>query len=173
MAVLHNTPRHSRERDYIELRGKKNFQMDWHFIMSRRLYFGLLRNISNIHWKYFNFFTSPFFLNYLLFCKRFDCFNFQNSSFFRTVIRCARFLGEKNFQWGLRSIMPRGPYFGLSRKSSNFIWQDPIHDPRSDPSSDRWSGPWSNLWSDPVRSRFCRRRAPLRKIQNPEEESMN
>ena len=26
MAVLHNTPRHSRERDYIELWGKKTFK---------------------------------------------------------------------------------------------------------------------------------------------------
>ena len=170
MAVLHNTPRHSRERDYIGVVGQKNFQMDWHFIMSRRLYFGLLRNISNIHWKYFNFFTSPFFLTHY-FVNDLIVY-FQNYSFFRTVIRCVRFLGKKNFQWGLRSIMPRGPYFGLSRKSFNFIWQDPIYDPRSDPSSDRWSGPWSNLWSDPVRSRFCGRRAPLRKIQNPKE-SMN
>ena len=120
MAVLHNTPRHSRERDYIELWGKKTFKWTGtslcHGDSILACYATSLIFIENIL-----IFSHPLFFNSLLFCKRFDCFNFQNSSFFRTVIRCVRFLGKKNFQWGLRSIMPRGPYFGLSRTSSNFI----------------------------------------------------
>ena len=68
--------------------------MDWHFIMSRRLYFGLLRNISNIHWKYFNFFTSPFFFNSLLFCKRFDCV-FSKLFFFPDRDPMRQVFGEK------------------------------------------------------------------------------
>ena len=119
MAVLHNTPRHSRERDYIELWGKKTFKWTGtslcHADSILACYATSLIFIENIL-----IFSHPLFFNSLLFCKRFDVY-FQNSSFFRTVIRCVRFLGGKNFQWGLRSIMPRGPYFGLSRKSSNFI----------------------------------------------------
>ena len=42
------------------------------------------------------------------------------------------FLGKKNSQSGLRSILSRRLYFGWSRRISNFILHDPIHDPWSD-----------------------------------------
>ena len=42
--------------------GENNSQMDLHSIVSPRVYFGMLCNILNCHWKYFNFFTSFFFL---------------------------------------------------------------------------------------------------------------
>ena len=112
-------------------------QMGLRLIVSRRLYFGLLYNISNFHGKYFDLFhTPPFYLNSLLFGKRFDCFIFQRVFFFffcETWSDPWGFWAEKNFQWGLRSIMSRG-LFGLSHKISNFILHDPIHDPlfRSD-----------------------------------------
>ena len=99
---------------------------------SHKLYFGLLSSISNFHWNHFNFFT-PLFLNSLLFCTWFDCFNFRSSPFLiRDPIRGV-FVLQKKFQWGLRSIMSRRLYFGLSRTISNFIWHDPIHDLGSDP----------------------------------------
>ena len=103
MAVLHNTPRHSRERDYIEL-----------CILA--CYATSLIFIENIL-----IFSHPPFFNSLLFCKRFDCV-FSKLFFFPDRDPMRQVFGEKNFQWGLRSIMPRGPYFGLSRKSSNFIF---------------------------------------------------
>ena len=67
--------------------GAKKLQMGLRSIMSRRIYTGLLRDICNFHWKYFNFFTPPFFLNSLLFCKRFDCLFFKTLCFLRSVIR--------------------------------------------------------------------------------------
>ena len=50
------------------------------------------------------------------------------------------FLGEKNSQRGLHSILSRRLYLGLSRKISNFSLHDLLRDP---------------IWSDPVQSRFC------------------
>ena len=47
MVAPHNTPRHSRESDYLGLWAKKNYQRDLRAIMSRRLYFGLSQNMSH------------------------------------------------------------------------------------------------------------------------------
>ena len=61
------------------------------------------------------------------------------------------FLGKKkNYQSGLRSILSRRLYFGMSCKISNFILHDPIHDPWSDP----WSGSWSNMQTQVILGRF-------------------
>ena len=51
MVALHNTPRHSRESDYMGLlsQKKKNSQWGLRSIMSRRLYFGLSPKISNFN----------------------------------------------------------------------------------------------------------------------------
>ena len=72
MAVLHNTPRHSRERDYIELWGKKTFKWTGtslcHADSILAGYATSLIFIENIL-----IFSHPLFFNSLLFCKRFDC----------------------------------------------------------------------------------------------------
>ena len=117
---LHNTPRHSREIDYIELWGKKTFKWTGtslcHADSILACYATSLIFIENIL-----IFSHPLFFNSLLVCKRFDCV-FSKLFFFPDRDPMRQVFGEKNFQWGLRSIMPRGPYFGLSRKSSNFIF---------------------------------------------------
>ena len=72
MAVLHNTSRHSRERDYIELWGKKTFKWTGtslcHADSILACYATSLIFIENIL-----IFSHPLFFNSLLFCKRFDC----------------------------------------------------------------------------------------------------
>ena len=64
-----------------------------------------------------------------------------------------RVFGQKKklSKWGLRSIMSRKLYFGLSHKISNFMWHDPIHEPIHDLIRDLVRNP---IQSDPVRSKW-------------------
>ena len=64
LALLHNTPRHSRENDHMEFWGKEErkniyIQMSLGSIMSRKLYFGLLSSISNFHGNHLIFSHPP------------------------------------------------------------------------------------------------------------------
>ena len=81
MAVLHNTPRHSRERDYIEL-----------CILD--CYATSLIFIENIL-----IFSHPLFFNSLLFCKRFDCV-FSKLSFFPDRDPMRQVFGKKKLSVG-------------------------------------------------------------------------
>ena len=64
---------------------------------------------------------------------------------------------KKLSKWGLRSIMSRKLYFGLSHKISNFMWHDPIHEPIHDLIRDLVRNP---IQSDPSDDwpRDCRMR---------------
>ena len=98
MAVLHNTPRHSRERDYIELWGKKTFKWTGtslcHADSILACYVTSLIFIENIL-----IFSHPLFFNSLLFCKRFDCV-FSKLFFFPDRDPMRQVFGEKKLSVG-------------------------------------------------------------------------
>ena len=94
MAAIHSTPWYSLWKWLHGVLGQTGLRL----IVSRRLYFGLLYNISNFHGKYFDLFhTPPFYLNSLLFGKWFDCFIFQRVFFCETWSDPWGFWAEKTF----------------------------------------------------------------------------
>ena len=150
MAVLHNTPRHSRKRDYIELWGKKTFKWTGtslcHGDSILACYATSLIFIENIL-----IFHIPFFLTLYYFVNDLIVY-FQNSSFFRTVIRCVRFLGKKTFSGACVQLCHADLILACHAKvlisfdRIRSMIRDPIRHPIGDPVPDPICDP---TWSDP------------------------
>ena len=109
MAALQNTPRRSYESDNMWFWGKKSSK--WActpLCYADSIYFSLVRNILNFHWKYFTFFDSPppLFLIHYYFVNDLIVPFFKKKFFYiRDPIREVFKGKKKNLQWDLLAVM--------------------------------------------------------------------